>query len=250
MHLPRARFTLRSTMIAVAIVGVASWAYVRYQHWTYYDSGWWEAERELWRGDATIYGSAGLRRGDLCDVDQDTGLPVQSPGCVADLSYDERMKGHNDHIAQFIRWHGLPKNTLKPWEDELFNLAHFFDDNSKIEVPGHLDAGGPGLVSPDGRHRVRLVKDATAKDLQMVVITVGDKVVADWNVHTGVGASLQWGPRGSRFVVIRSITETGERYVAYDLTTGRHLRSESRDIEQWSALRALSRTLAALRYPD
>ena len=248
MRLPRVRFTLRSTIIAVAVAGTASWAFARYQHWTHYDSGWWEAERELWRGEATIYGSAGLRRGDICDIDQDTGLPVQSPGCQTDVSYDERMKGHNDHIAQYIRWHGLPKNTLKPWEDELFNLARCFDDKSRIDVPSQLYAGGPAMVSPDGRNRVRLVKDAVVKDLQMVVISAGDNVMADWNVHTGEGASeLQWGPRGSRFAVIRSTTETCERYVAYDLRTGRRLRSESRDKEHWSSLRSLIKSLATLR---
>ena len=47
-----------------------------------------------------------------------------------------------------------------------------------------------------------------------------------------------WAP----FAVIRSITQMGERYKAYDLRTGRHLRDESRDKEQWSGLRALSKS--------
>ena len=70
------------------IAGVASWAYARYQQ--YYDSGWWEAERELWRGDATIYGSAGLRRGDLFRRRSGYGPSRPVAGCVADVSYDEQ----------------------------------------------------------------------------------------------------------------------------------------------------------------
>jgi hypothetical protein len=246
MRLPWLRFTLRWTMIAVAVMGVASWAFARYQRWTHYDSGWWEAECELWRGEATIYGCGGLRRGDICDIDQDTGLPVVWPGCVT-----ERMKGHNDHVAQYIRWHGLPKNTLRPWKNELFNLARFFDETSQIDVPKHLEAGGPVLVSPDGRNGLRLVEGPVVPGLQWLVITAGGKVLADGTVSIGSGTSeLLWGPQGAPFAVVRSITQTGERFEAYDLRTGRHLRDESRDKEQWSRLRALTEALATLRAVD
>jgi hypothetical protein len=244
----RPRFTLRQAMIAIAVIGVASWAFARYTRWTYYDTGWWEAEGQLWRGDVTIYGSAGLMRGDICLIDRKTGLPVDWPGCMSDASYDERMAGHNDHIAQFIRSHGLPRNSLKPWENELFNLARFFDERSQIDVPKRLVADGPAVVSPDGLNRVRLVRDAAVTDLLSVVITAGDDVAASSPADTGNGATeLLWGPQGSRVAVIRSMTDTGERLQAYDLRTGRHLRDESRDKEKWSGLRALGKTLATLR---
>ena len=124
MRFPWLQFTIKRMMIAVALSGVASWAFGRYHGWTYYDSGWWEAERELWRGEATIYESGGLTYGDICHVDRETGLPINVvSGCVVQAGEGPRIKGHNDHIAQFIRWHGLPRNTLKPWENELFNLC-------------------------------------------------------------------------------------------------------------------------------
>ena len=241
-------------MIAVAILGVAS-AFARYLHWAYYDAGWWEAERELWRGEAKLYASAGLRKGDLCNIDQDTGLPLDHPGCMGDVSYDEWMAGHNDHIAQYIRRHGLPKNTFKPWEKDLFNLARFFDDRSRIDVPKRLVAGGPALVSLNGRNGVRLVPNPMTTEMRTVVITAGDVVLCDSNIQIGTGDSdLLWGPDGSRFVVIRSITEEGELYAAYDLGTGRHLRDESRPHVKGRGQLELVKALANLwflrRVPD
>jgi hypothetical protein len=143
-----------------------------------------------------------------------------------------RVQGHNDHIQQYIRWHGLPRNTLLPWETELFNLKRYFDELSRETAPTRLHAGGPAVVSPDGRNTVQPkagVKDDGSPDESLrVVIAAGKVVLGDWYVHFGKGESdLLWGPRESWFAVIRSISPKTERYEAYDLRTGRSLRTET-----------------------
>jgi hypothetical protein len=234
----RLRFTIRRMMFVVAVLGVASWTFARYpRNWTYYASGWWAAECELWRGEVTIYGTGGLVVGDICNFDEETGLPVTTvgSGCRSSEGDFERVNGHNDHVAQYIRWHGLPKNTLKPWEHELFNLARFFDDRSRTDVPKPLVAGGPALVSPDGKNSVRPVAgvkdDGSPSPSLKVVVSAGNVVLHESYGRWGKGDSdLLWGPEGSRFAVIRSISENTEHYVAYDLRTGGLLRGESWDV--------------------
>jgi hypothetical protein len=80
--LSRMRYKLRQMLVAIA-VGV--WACTRCGWaWTYYAAGWWEAERELWRRDATIYTTGGLSVSvDICNIDEETGLPLHFvSGCV------------------------------------------------------------------------------------------------------------------------------------------------------------------------
>ena len=154
MRLRPPRFTVRRMMVAVAVLGVTSWAFARYQRWTVYDSGWWEAERDLWLGQAKLYGCAGLMRGDMCSIDEETGLLVDRPGCVSYPGYDQRMKGYNDRIAQYIQRHGLPGNTFKPWEKELFNLALLRCPVADTGA-GAANRGRAGMVSPDRTNGVR-----------------------------------------------------------------------------------------------
>jgi hypothetical protein len=231
----RQRLIIRRMTLALAIVGVGAWAFAAYmQDATYYASGWWAAECELWRGEATIYtGLLGFGLGDNCYIDRDTGLPIFGLACCTPRPGDgERVTGHNDHIAQYIRWHGLPKNTFKPWERELFDLYHFCDERSRVALPTKLLAGGPAVVSPDGRSSLRLVVDAKCAGIpekhRRVVISAGKFVLREHYAHFEKGDSdLFWGPEGSRFAVVRSVFQKKEHYVAYDLRTGRHLREES-----------------------
>jgi hypothetical protein len=238
MRVPPLWFTIRRMMIAIAVVGVGAAALVLYQrNTTYYASGWWEAGRELWRGEATIYdfdGGYTSTVGDFCCFDRDTGLPIHGVGWSYGMQRGgcERVHGHNDRIAQYIRWHGLPKNTLKPWQQELFDLYRYFDDRSRTDVPTRLLAGGPAVVSPDGRNSVRLVEGAKDAEIpynsRTVVITAGNVVLHQYYAHLEKGESdLLWGPEGSRFAVIRSVYQQREHYVAYDLRTGWELRDES-----------------------
>ena len=234
MRLPRPRFTIIRMMMLIAVLGVGTWAFARIDRsQSYYAAGWWNAECELWQGNATIYGLGGMPIGNFCGVDQNTGLPIYHiSGCVIGERDLERIEGHNDHIAQYVRWHGLPKNTLRPWEKVLFNLKRFFDDRSLHDAPKRLLAGGPPLISPDCRNSVQLVAgrndSGNLDDSLKVVIAAGNAVLEDWYAHFDRGDSdLLWGPKGSRFAVIRSVSEKTEHYAAYDLKTGDFLREEA-----------------------
>jgi hypothetical protein len=239
MRLPRIRFTLRSMMVAVMLLGLVSWASARYQCWSYFDTGWWEAEREIWRGDVTIYRELKLVcfPDHILEIDRDTGLLVTwIRGTAGQVQEAERITGHNDHVAEYIRSNALPKNSLKPWEEELFNLARFFDDRSQHDAPTRLLAGGAAVVSPDGRNSVRLVRGVLEVEGGLPFVCL--EIAADRGVlksasfprlvDTDDDIDLLWGPDGSRFVVIRSRAVGTENYVACDLRTGRSFRDEWR----------------------
>lgn len=228
------RVSIAKAMALVAVLGFGIGAVVHYQrNSSYYAAGWWEAERELWQGNATIYsGGYRLPFGDFCNFDQDTGLPFRPIyGCVMEEGDLERERGHNDHIAQYVRWHGLPRNTLKPWEKELFDLKHWFDGQSQIDPPTRLLAGGETVVSPNGTNSVRPVSvlkdDGTPSDALKVIVTAKKVIIDDCYARFFKGESeLLWGPKGAPFFVIHSTTEFGDEFQAIDLRTGRPLRQE------------------------
>ncbi len=233
MRRPALRSSIRQMMIVVAVVSVGAWTFAQYKRGgIYYASGWWDAECELSQGNATIYGSFGRILDDICCIDQETGLPIAGVlGCVIRHEKVKRVEGHNDHIAQYFRWHGLPKNTLKPWEKELFHLKRFFDDQSRTDGPKRLRIGGPAVVSPDGRNSVRLAAgvkaDGSPDDSLKVVIAAGNVVLGDWYLFFKGDPDLFWGPVASRLVVIRSVSDKTEHNEAYDPRTGPRLREET-----------------------
>ena len=182
----------------------------------------------------TIYRKWLCGNAPIRDIDRDTGLLFTSiDGLVGHASEPGRIEGHNDHVAQYIRWNGLPENSLKPWERELFNLARFFDDRSQHATPTRLLAGAAAVVSPDGRNSVRLVGDVLegAQRLVGVEIAAGPEVLQSgcfpW-FDTPGDIDLLWGPAGSRFAIVRSRTAVKEYYTAYDLRRGRSIRDEWR----------------------
>jgi hypothetical protein len=227
----RLRLGIKQMMVLVAVLGVATWGLARYQRdWINYARGWLEAEGELWQGNATVYDFGGFCG---CGVDRDTGLPIHWVSArVRSVADHERVRGHNDHLAQYIGWHGLPKNSLKPWEGDLFDLKRFVNDHSRTEPPRSLLAGGPALRSPDGKYSVRPVAgvgdDGTPDGTLKIVIAAGNVVIAEPYVRFLRGESeLIWGPDGSRLVVVRSTVVDREEYTANDLSTGRWLREET-----------------------
>jgi hypothetical protein len=222
-------------MIAVAVVALGTWALAQYRRLGfYYFKGWWEAECELWKGAPTIYGGLGSLIDDICRVDQATGLPIAPVcGCVVQVGERERVRGHDDHIAQYIRWHGLPRNSYKRCEAELFHLKRFFDARSQVATPEPLLVDGPALVSLDRSYTVRRVadfdSDGRISDSLKLVFTAGNVMVGAGWCWFGEHAKsdLLWGPPNSRFAVTRSISGTWEHYEAWDLKSGWSLRDET-----------------------
>ncbi len=236
MRWPTIRFTTERLMLAIAIIAVGLWAFAEYQrNGTYYASGWWDAELELWRGDATIYQGGGLVMGDSCSIDPETGLPTRRcGGCVSRVGDREWVNGHNDHIAQYIRWHGLPRNSLRAWLPELFHLYRSFEDASQTHAAVRLLADGPTAIAPDGGISVRLISGV--KDNggpgggRSLIISAGNLVLNQGSFSPDdAETDLHWGPANSRLVIIRSIVGNTYHYEAYDLRTGRCLRTETWD---------------------
>jgi hypothetical protein len=224
-------------LLAIALIGLGIGAHLRSSRGsTHYLFGWWDAEREHWIGNATIYEVCLPMYAGSDNLDRGTGLPILrcfGGYCsLADYDIDARTRGHNDCITNYIRWHGLPANTLRPWEDQLYNLRRFFEEHSRTEAPKPLRANGSTVVSPDGLNSVRVLSYPQGQPVPggrlWLAITAGRVTLNRCCVRFVRGESdLLWGPKGSRVVVIRSISESEEKYSAFDLRTGLHLRDES-----------------------
>jgi hypothetical protein len=114
----------------------------------------------------------------------------------------------------------LPKNSLKPWLQELFRLASYFEDRSRIDPPIHLVAGGPPSFSPDHNDSVRPDALAHSRWLDLAILAENNRVNSESVEWEGGECDLVWGPGGSRVVVLRSLENDYVRYSAFDLRTG------------------------------
>jgi hypothetical protein len=124
-----------------------------------------------------------------------------------------------DSDSAFIK--GLLRDDIEPFQDR---------HGAVVTVKKHprserLFAGGPAVRSPDGRVSVRPIADERYDGCPggglRVVIAAGQAVLDDPYVCLDKRHSdLIWGPNGSAFAVIRSISENWESYKAYDLRTG------------------------------
>jgi hypothetical protein len=208
----------------------------------------------------------GLRRG-LEFLDRETGLPQQPiAGCVVDNTIIGRAAGHNGRIKEFIAERGLPGNSFKRWEKELFDLKGYYGRRKKTERPIHLAFGGPVAKSPDGKYTLRLVttpreqpkgeplhvaldrleaKSPEAKAMLRFVTTPPEEsegkpryypaiVITAGGVDHKPVMLLQegqmdcfWGPAESGFAVIRCRWEETLIFTAVDLRRGRVLREET-----------------------
>jgi hypothetical protein len=198
-----------------------------------YKAGVVEADEELKSGTATLYGH-GLRRLDAPLLDRTTGLPIELiAGCVVDSSILGRAAGHNKRIEEFIAKRGLPTNSFKRWEKDLFDLKGYYEKRSKTENPERLRIGGPAAKSPDGKYALRLVKeqlkgpDGTLSDHSSVVISVDDVDQGAVLLIYGENVDCLWGPKGAGFAVIRGKGEgRWQEFTALDLKRGKLLRDE------------------------
>src|SRR5262249_15348921 len=124
-----------------------------------YKRGVAEAEKELKEDRATIY-EYGMRSTWLTEhMNRRTGLPYKAiAGCEGDGESLAVAEAHNKPIDDYIAKQGLPANSFKPWDKDLFALRAFHESRSKTAPPQRPALNGPALRSPDGRHAVRLIR--------------------------------------------------------------------------------------------
>ncbi len=192
-----------------------------------------EAARELRRGEATIW-TYGLNMKLFFEyIDRETGLYFSSFGCVIDDGIIGQVEGHNAKIMEYIRVHGPPRNSFKPWEKQLFGLKDYFENRCLSEKPIRMTVGGPAVSSPGGEYVVRLVNKPKVKDrrpVESLWIVVGDKDIEPQRTPLWPkDAEMIWGPKGSWFAVIRgkSLTGDGMDCMALDLRGVRTIRLEN-----------------------
>ncbi len=144
-----------------------------------------------------------------------------------------RAAGHNDRISEYILERGLPINSFKRWEKELFDLKGYFEKRTKTEKPHRLSLGGPAAVSPDGESAIWLVhthrkwRDGSVSDYLQFVVTVGAADRKPFGANNQAGSiDVFWGPIGSGFAVIRAREEKITDYTAVDVKRGTSLRLE------------------------
>lgn len=192
-----------------------------------------EAEAELKSGEASIwtYGHPGERL--FSPLDPETGLLFSSFGCVIDDELVGRVKGHNARIAEYIRDHGPPPNSFKPWQKELFGLNEYFENRCRTEQPIPMIVGGKAVVSPDGKYTVRVVKvpgrTPEGKPTESSWLVIGEEDVESNRAPLLISdAELLWGPKGSWFAVLRGKCRMGDQkdYMAVDLRSVRTIRLE------------------------
>ncbi len=175
-----------------------------------YKAGAAEADKDLEEGVAAFY-IYGLRRSPEF-LDRKTGLPCDViAGCVVNDTLVGRAAGHNARINEYIVEQGLPSNSFKRWEKELFDLKGYFEKRAKTAKPHRLSLGGPAAISPDGESAIWLVRkgskerDGTNSDFLRFVVTVGAvdrKPFGSLNGARNIDAI--WGPSGSGFAVTRA----------------------------------------------
>lgn len=193
-----------------------------------------EAETELRSGEASIWSYGQLLPGRFFEsVDRETGLYFSEFGCVVDDELIGRVEGHNARISEYVRAHGPPKNSFKPWEKELFGLKQYFESRCRTEKPTRLTVGDLAIVSPDGEYAVKLVKrpDRTLDGLptESTWIVVGEQDIESKRTSLWMkDAELFWGPKGTWFAVLRGSSRMGNHrdYMALDLRRVRTIRVE------------------------
>ena len=179
-----------------------------------------------------IAGDFGL----LEEIDRETGLYFEPIPPVGDYDYiihDKRVQSHNETIKKYIKDNGIPKNSFKPWEKQLFNLRAFYEAQSQINQAIHLDLGGAEVVSPEGKYGLKLemrtMKTQPATNQICLTSINSNKEEASMIVNQPQ-INLVWGPPGSWFMVFeRRRLQNGatKDYVAYDLRNQRVIRYES-----------------------
>jgi hypothetical protein len=193
-----------------------------------------EADQQLEAGQATIY-IYGLRDGGEF-LDRRSGLPLEPiAGCAVDNTILGRASGHNKRIKEFITEKGLPSNSFKKWEKELFDLEGYFEEQTRKKKPFRLTASGPPTESPDGKYTLYLDKtqrekpNGTVSDHWSILIMRAGIDRKRYELFREGDVDCVWGPKGAAFAVIRTNTTNGARLEALDVGRGKLLRLEYAD---------------------
>jgi hypothetical protein len=194
-----------------------------------YIRGCTEADQEIAKSEATIY-TYGLQVGSN-NLDRETGLPLNPiAGCVVDETIEGRTTGHNARIRKYIEWFGLPSNSLKAWETELFDLCGFFGARWKAGHSIYLRAGGPAAISPDGDREVVLMEESVGghvKRLRVSIRVCGTRSGTEVDLFSyRKPVELVWGPTRAGIAVLQGRTDDAVYYEAIDLRAGAYLRGE------------------------
>jgi len=197
-----------------------------------YKLGVAEADKELKEGNAMIYAHGLLGEPEF--LDRKTGLPYKMiAGCIVNLKILARAAGHNDRIKKYIGERGLPSNSFKRWEKELFDLKGYYETRTETERPHRPSPGGAGVKSSDGKYQIRLVKTQSRDDDGSVSNYASPVVSVDGVDHEPLhslpyGGNLDffWGPNDSGFAVIHCKGKEDSAFMAVDLKRGRWLRQE------------------------
>jgi hypothetical protein len=193
-----------------------------------------EAVQQLEARQTTIY-VYGLR--DLGEfLDRRTGLPLEPiAGCVVDNTSLGRANGHNERIKESISKKGLPGNSFKKWEKELFDLRGYYEERSRNEKPFRLTASGPPTKSPDAKYTLYLDKalreernGTVSEHLSLLIMGSGNDRKRYELFHQG-DVDCFWGPKGAAFAVIRINSKTTMKLEALDVSRGKLLRLEYAD---------------------
>jgi hypothetical protein len=198
-----------------------------------YRKGRDEADAEIRQGRATLY-TFGLRR-DFSNLDRETGLPREPiAGCVIDDGIVGRADGHNARVRESIAAHGLPANSFKRWEKELFDLKGYVASRLKAGPAVPLKVGGPAAKSPGDKHTARVAKVTEkgfdGKPYEHVVLIVDEGRAGERPISL-IGLEgqprLLWGPEGSGFAVVLYRAFKADQAEAIDLHRGWWLRQET-----------------------
>jgi hypothetical protein len=172
-------------------------------------------------------------------IDRETGLYHSGFGCVVDDEIRGQVEGYNARVREYIRDHGPPKNSFKPWEKELFGLKTYFEDRARTEKPIRLTAGAGAVSSPDGKYKVWLTNEpgdnGFGRPIRVISLIIDEKDEKPTSTHTLISdPELLWPPKDAWFAVLkgRSWSDGRLEYTAIDLREKRQIRSEREPLKK------------------
>jgi hypothetical protein len=192
------------------------------------DRGRAKFSEELAQKNLTWYVTAG---GNFTGFDRNTGLPEQlvtSTGTVEPYSADF-IRGHNDAILNYIASNGPVPGSFKPWENQLYHQAIYFDMH-RDQRPQQLRVGGAPARSDDGQYTLLLQPSGatgnqiTNSAFQLSVLTAaGEHATGPPAGISEPAAEVLFGPAGSDLAFTRWPSAGQPIYAALDLRDGRWL---------------------------